>query len=77
MMYDESPRSTWKLAIVEVFSHGKNRLIHAANIKTSQGRNNRPIAELIPLEVSIPTGTETERHNSVAQDTQIVKDLDK
>ena len=32
---------------------GKDGLIHAANIKSSQGRTNRPIAKLTLLEVSI------------------------
>ena len=74
-MYDESPRSTWKLAIVEELRTGKDGLVRAANIKTSQGRTNRPIAKLIPLEVSTPIATETDRPNSVAQkDTHTVKD---
>ena len=75
LMYDESPRSTWKLAIVEELRTGKDGLVRAANIKTSQGRTNRPIAKLIPLEVSTPIATETDRPNSVAQkDTHTVKD---
>ena len=31
------------------------------------GKTNHPIAKLIPLEVSIPIATETDRPNSVAQ----------
>ena len=31
---------------------GKNGLVRAAKIRTAQGRINRPIAKLIPLEVS-------------------------
>jgi len=77
LMFDETPRSTWKLAIVEGLIVGKDGLTRAANIKTSQGRSNCPISKLIPLEVSTPTRTETERHDSVTQDTQLVKDLDK
>jgi len=75
LMYDESPRSTWKLAIVEELITGKDGLMHAAKIKTSQGRTNRPIAKLIPLEVSTPVAPETDQPNSVAQnDTQTITD---
>ena len=31
---------------------GKDGLVRAAKIRTAQGRTNRPIAKLIPLEVS-------------------------
>ena len=60
-MHDESPRTTWKLAIVEGLITGKDGLVHVANIKTPQGRTNHPIAKLIPLEVSTPTSTERNR----------------
>ena len=61
-MYDESPRTTWKLAIVEGLITGKDELIHADNIKTPQGRTNHPIAK--PLEVSTLTSTETDKSKS-------------
>ena len=60
-MYDEGPRSIWKLAIVEELITGKDGLTHAVKIKTTQGRTNRPIAKLIPLEVSTPIAPETDR----------------
>jgi len=46
LMYDESPRTTWKLAIVEGLITGKDGLVHAANIKTPQGRTDHPITKL-------------------------------
>ena len=60
LMYDESPRSTWKLAIVKELITGKDGLTHAAKIKTSQGSINRPIAKLILLEVSTLIAPETD-----------------
>ena len=72
-MWDEAPRSTWRLAIVEKLMIGKDRLVRAAYIKTSQGRTNRSIAELIPLEVSSPTVTETEGSTSGSQKDTINK----
>ena len=52
LVYDDSPRITWKLAVIEELMKGKDGLVHAAKIRTAQGRTNRPIAKLIPLEVS-------------------------
>jgi len=64
LVYDVSPRTTWKLAIVEGLITGKDGLVCAANIKTPQGRTNLPIAKMIPLEVSTPTSTETDKSKS-------------
>jgi len=73
-MFDETPRSTWKLAIMEGLIMGKDGLVHAANIKTSQGRTNRPIAKLIPLEVSNATSTEEDTCNNATKDMQTARD---
>ena len=37
LVYDDSPRNTWKLAIVEELMTGKDGLVRAAKIKTTQG----------------------------------------
>ena len=52
LVYDESPRISWRLAVVEELLKGNDGLVRAANIRTTHGRTNRPIAKLIPLEVS-------------------------
>lgn len=75
LMYDESPRSTWKLAIVEELITGKDRLTRAAKIKTCQERTNCPIAKLIRLEVSTPITPETDQLSSVAK-IEMVRDTD-
>lgn len=51
LVHDESPRSTWKLAVVEGLIEGGDGLVRAANIHTSTGHTNRPITKLYPLEV--------------------------
>lgn len=51
-MHDDSPRISWKLAVVEKLLRGNDGFVRAANIRTTQGKTNRPIARLIPLEVS-------------------------
>ena len=55
LVHDDCPRIAWKLATVEEVLKGNDGLIRAANIRTAQGKTNRPIARLIPLEVSSNT----------------------
>ena len=52
LVHDDTPRITWKLAVIKELMKGKDGLVRAAKIRTLQGRTNRPIARLIPLEVS-------------------------
>ena len=55
LVHDDAPRISWKLAVVEELLRGNDGLVRAANIRTAQGKTNRPIAKLIPLEVSSPS----------------------
>ena len=57
LVHDESPRLTWKLAVVECLIKGGDGLIRAANIRTSTGHTNRPITKLYPLEVRANVAT--------------------
>ena len=41
----------WKLAVVEELIIGCDGLVRAAHIRTMNGRTNRPISKLCPLEV--------------------------
>ena len=52
LIQDDTPRIDWKLAVVEELIEGKDGLVRAAHIRTAQGRTNRPISKLCPLEVS-------------------------
>ena len=49
-IHDETPRSRWKLAVVEELIQGKDGLTRAAKIRTNNGVTNRPIVKLYPLE---------------------------
>jgi len=52
-MHDESPRSTWKLAIIKGFITGKEGLTHmCSQDQDTSGKTNYLIANLIPQEVS-------------------------
>ena len=66
LIHDDAPRITWRLAVIEELIRGKDGLVRAANIRTAQGRTNRPITKLIPLEVSQPSDVT----KSTADDTK-------
>ena len=48
---DDTPRVTWKMAVIEELFKGNDGLVRVANIRTVGGRTNRPITRLVPLEV--------------------------
>ncbi|XP_053403136.1 uncharacterized protein LOC123560655 [Mercenaria mercenaria] len=50
-IHDESPRSQWKLAVVQELIYGNDGYTRAAKIRTSNGITNRPIVKLYPLEM--------------------------
>ena len=51
LVHDDTPRINWQLAVIEDVVRGSDGLIRAAYIRTKNGRTNRPIARLYPLEV--------------------------
>ena len=59
LIHDDTPRVQWKLAIIEGVNKGADGLIRSANVRTSTGRTNRPIARLYPLEVTAAEVPET------------------
>jgi len=52
IIYDDVPRTNWKLAVVEKLITGLDGITRAAEIRTTNGRTNRPITKLFPLEVN-------------------------
>ena len=52
LIQDDTPHIGWRLAVIEELIEGKDGLVRAAHIRTAQGRTNRPISKLCPLEVS-------------------------
>ena len=51
-IYDDAPRNTWKLAVIDELIKGRDGLIRAANLRTKNGPTNRPISKLYPIEVN-------------------------
>ena len=54
-IHDDTKRINWRLAVVKSVITGKDGLIHAANVRRSTGRTNRPITKLYPVEVAATT----------------------
>jgi len=52
LIHNDTPRMQWKLAIIEGLNKGEDGLIRLANVRTSTGQTNQPIAKLYPLEVT-------------------------
>ena len=52
LVHDDVPRLQWRLAVVEELIKGLDGIARAAKIRTSNGRTNRPIVKLFPLELS-------------------------
>ena len=52
LIQDDTPRIGWRLAVIEELIEGKDGLVRAPHIRIAQGRTNRPISKLCPLEVS-------------------------
>ena len=49
MVYNEGPRSRWRLDRMDSFIHCNNERVRTANIRTDGGRTNSPITKLYPL----------------------------
>jgi len=56
LVHDDTPRIRWKL---EGVNKGADGLIRSADIRTANGKTNRPISRLYPLEVTASETTET------------------
>jgi hypothetical protein len=60
LVHDEKPRREWKLAVIENLIRSTDGEIQAADIRTANGKTNRPISKLYPLQVTEPASTPTE-----------------
>ena len=64
LIHDDNPRVNWKLALVTSINRGRDGLVRSVNLRTANGRTNRSITRLHPLEVQAkevqcPTEAET------------------
>ena len=52
LIHSDSPRARWKMTVIENLIKGNDGNVHAAEVRTSNGRTNQPIARLYSLEIS-------------------------
>ena len=64
LVHDDTPRVSWKMAVIEELIKGNDGLVRAANIRTAAGRTNRAITRLVPLEVSCMPSTDTTQNGT-------------
>ena len=50
-IHDDAPRSQWKLGVIEELVRGNDGFVRLVTLRTANGRTDRPIAHLYPLEV--------------------------
>ncbi|XP_065918802.1 uncharacterized protein [Dysidea avara] len=55
LIHDDTARVNWRMAVIESVNKGADGMIRSADIRTSTGRTNRPIARLYPLELTDDT----------------------
>ena len=75
LVQDDGPRINWRLAVVEELIVGRDGLVRAAHIRTVNGRTNRPISKLCPLEVC-STETQTDNTSEVSTDQLVPTDVE-
>ena len=59
LIEDITPRSTWKLGVIEKVFPGCDNLVRSVNVRTNNGVICRPITRLYPLELSVSEKDET------------------
>ena len=72
IVHDDTPRTTWKMAVVTDLIAGKDGLVRSAAIRTANGSTTRPITKLYPLELNQhkqATGVEKNPTTDLATDT--------
>ena len=75
LVQDDGPRINWRLAVVEELIVGRDGLVRAAHVRTVNGRTNRPISKLCPLEVC-STETQTDNTSEVSTDQLVPTDVE-
>ncbi|VDI77079.1 Hypothetical predicted protein [Mytilus galloprovincialis] len=72
---DNSPRTTWKLGVIEELTYGNDNLVRSATVRTSNSKLNRPIVKLYPLEICASDSiyTQTQRYPRRAKTDAVEK----
>ena len=58
LIHEDGPRIDWKMAVIEKLIVSEDGQVRAAEIRTANGKTNRPLAKLYPLEITENSGPE-------------------
>ena len=70
LIHSEKARLLWHMAVIESLIQGKDGLVRAVNLRTSNGRTNRPITKLYPLELVEASETSDNANASAFKETK-------
>ena len=73
-IHSDSSRLKWNLAVVESLIRGADKCVRAVNLRTCNGRTNRPITKLYPLEITAKVTTDTPSEN-LTRDQDLPQEL--
>ena len=73
LIQSEKARLLWRMAVIESLIRGKDGLVRAVNLRTSNGRTNRPITKLYPLELVEASGISDNASASRLEEIQNVE----
>ena len=73
-IHSDSSRLKWNPAVVECLIRGADNCVRAINLKTCNGRINRPITKLYPLEIMAKVTTDTPTEN-LTRDEDVPQEL--
>ena len=69
LIHDDTPRTTWKMGVVEALITGGDKIVRAVTLRTATGLTNRPVAKLYRLELNVTTKSEEETETTAEEDT--------
>ena len=75
MIHDDGPRLHWRLGVINSLIPGKDGLVRAVNVRTSNRVTSRPISRLYPLEVSLPPDDQSGHSSPTEPITQDAEDM--
>ena len=67
LIHDDSPRVTWKVALVTSIKRGYDGLAYSVNVRTANGTTNHPITRLHPLEIQAKEVSHTANRDTTVQ----------
>ena len=76
-IHSDKKRLRWKLAVVESLIRGNDNCVRAVNLRTANGRTNRPITKLYPLEVSAEIEPKVSEEESVENKDRLPQPVQK